>query len=84
MCLEGRKSHIFVPCGHVRVCQVCAHNIMANEREGVPYLSSSEHHVHDGLDVWLGQGYGSFARRKLAAPHLMITRMNGNMFFEVC
>ena len=32
VCLEGRKSHVFVPCGHVCVCQACADDIMATAK----------------------------------------------------
>lgn len=33
VCMESRKSHIFVPCGHVCVCGGCADNIMAASKE---------------------------------------------------
>ena len=32
VCLESRKSHIFIPCGHFCACQRCADEIMAADK----------------------------------------------------
>ena len=31
VCMDSRRTHTFVPCGHVVVCQNCADAIMAGE-----------------------------------------------------
>jgi hypothetical protein len=33
VCMEGRKSHSFVPCGHLCVCSGCADGIMSASKE---------------------------------------------------
>ena len=33
VCMEFEKSHVFIPCGHVCVCQGCAEQVMASSKE---------------------------------------------------
>jgi hypothetical protein len=33
VCMESAKSHVFIPCGHVCVCQGCAEQVMASSKE---------------------------------------------------
>jgi len=32
VCMDSKKSHVLVPCGHVCVCKVCAGNIVATKQ----------------------------------------------------
>ena len=36
VCMETRKSHIFIPCGHFCACQQCADAIMAADKPECP------------------------------------------------
>ena len=36
VCLESRKSHIFIPCGHFCACQRCADEIMSADKPACP------------------------------------------------